>query len=176
MQQDPRWLSGKAPDDWTPESEIEDGNTEPEENESKFQEATEDAPKQVDTALAVRFGDLANEKQTLETRRAEIIDEMRKIDAILQQQFIDSDVQSIRLSNGRTVYIEKKIFAKINDKVAAAEALRATGYGDFVSDTFNTNSISSLLREFDTEGKALPKEFDGLIEASTVYKIKSRAK
>lgn len=78
--------------------------------------------------------------------------------------------------DGRTVYIECQRWAKPKNgnRQAVVKVLELLGMEEFVN--FNTQSLSSYVRNAPKEGYDIPPELDAVIEVSDVYKIKSRGK
>lgn len=126
------------------------------------------------------FKALASEWAALDERskmlKAEIDahkERMAQIEPVLLEHMADMGMESMRLL-GRTVYIQTQLWAATPDKSAAVEALKESGYGNLVSETFNANSLSAVIREFDREGKELPPEWSGVIGVSSVVKLRAR--
>ncbi len=99
----------------------------------------------------------------------ELAEEMPSLLENLAQEGVDQ----VKL-DGRTVYIQRQIWAKFDDKDAAIAALKDSGLTEYVYETFNSNSLSAFLRECEDEDRNLPKEFSGIIESNEVYKLRTR--
>jgi len=74
--------------------------------------------------------------------------------------------------DGKTVYVSKTIWPKIIDKQKAIDILKASEYSHYISESYNTKQLASLLRELVEEEGKLPDSFAGYIEISEVYKPK----
>ncbi len=118
----------------------------------------------------------------LEDRRAQLeaeVDAIKAESAELEQRLLPDFEQAgmDRVSiTGRTVYIERKLWAKARDgnKAAVCDALRRGQLGEYVEETYNTNSLSAYMRELDREGRPLPPVLDAVLEISEVFKLRTR--
>ncbi len=122
------------------------------------------------------FAELEKEKKKLEYELEKVKKRISAISPNIMDQFADNGIKNLNV-DGRTIFIERKIWAKISDektKEEAIEAIKDAGYKILVSEGYNSQQLSSLLREFDKNGKDLPEQFKGVIEASEVFKLKSR--
>lgn len=99
----------------------------------------------------------------------------------LIEQYAEEGVQNIRV-DGSTVYLERKVYAQkekgpdgeVVETSAVTEALIAAGLGDFVTPTYNVNTLSAYLRELDEQGEPLPEALVGLVRPAEVFKLKHR--
>jgi len=119
-------------------------------------------------ALEERRRQLEAEVETLKTEAAEL--EQR-----LLPQFEQEGFEKITV-DGRTVYVERRLWAKAKDgdKAAVCKALKRARLGDYVEETFNTNSLSAYVRELDREERPLPPSLREVLEVSEVFKLKTR--
>ena len=124
----------------------------------------------LDTALLAKFAELDMRQKSLNAERNNVLKEIALIEAQVLEELVGAGVDAVKLSNGLTVRAASQIWAKVHDKERAVEILRACGYGDFVTETFNSNQLSAVLRELIDTGEGLPKEFEGIIEANEVIK------
>ncbi len=78
--------------------------------------------------------------------------------------------------DGRTVYVERKLWAKAKDgdKPSVCKALKRCRLGDYVEETFNTNSLSAYVRELDREGRQMPPSLVAVLDVSEVFKLRTR--
>jgi len=99
----------------------------------------------------------------------------RCIEQLLLPEFERNGLEKVSI-DGRTVYLERKLWAKAKDgdKAAMCKALKRAHLGDFVEQTFNTNSLSAYVRELDREEKPLPPSLRKVVEISEVYKLTTR--
>lgn len=83
-------------------------------------------------------------------------------------------VNSLRSTDGRTVYLARELWARAADAEALTKALRANGLGDIVKETVNTQTLTSVVREHDKSGEPLPPEVADAIIVSEVFKPRVR--
>ena len=127
----------------------------------------------IDIRLLKRFA-------KLEKARAALSAAMDRIDAKLDptreavtDALIDAGVDRMTVE-GRTIFIKHDIWAKLlKGRKEAIEALKKAELEEYVAENFNMNSLSAYVREKIKNGEPLPKSFDGIIDASHVYKARS---
>jgi hypothetical protein len=122
-----------------------------------------------------RFVALEERRRQLETEVDSIKTEAAELESRLLPQFEQSGTERIAI-DGRTVYVERKLWAKAKDgdKAAVCKALRRARLGDYVEETFNTNSLSAYVRELDREERPLPSSLRDVLEVSEVFKLRTR--
>jgi hypothetical protein len=122
-----------------------------------------------------RFVALEEQRHRLETEIDTIKAEAAELERRLLPQFEQSGTERIAI-DGRTVYVERKLWAKPKDgdKPAVCKALKRCRLGDYVEETFNTNSLSAYVRELDREERPLPPTLAAVLEVSEVYKLRTR--
>jgi hypothetical protein len=122
-----------------------------------------------------RFVALEERRRQLETEVDSIKAEAAELESRLLPQFEQSGTERIAI-DGRTVYVERKLWAKAKDgdKAAVCKALRRARLGDYVEETFNTNSLSAYVRELDREERPLPSSLRDVLEVSEVFKLRTR--
>jgi len=141
---------------------------------------------------------LLKEFVSLENRRRELEDELKAVTARLDDleqalvpQFLNDGVSSMRIDN-RIVYLAQQIWASpAEDRSAVVAALKASDLGHYVSENYNSNSLSAYVREVadevrlrcEQEGKlfteeevraALPAPLASAIKVSFVHSLRSR--
>lgn len=83
----------------------------------------------------------------------ELLSELKKEEQRLQDALLQAFEQAGSSSvnhNGYTYYIHKQLWVKVRgdkDRDAAMRLLRAMGLGDYITENFNSNSLSSYFRE-----------------------------
>jgi hypothetical protein len=122
-----------------------------------------------------RFVALEERRRQLEAEIDTIKAEAAELEALLLPQFEQSGMERVAI-DGRTVYIERKLWAKARDgdKAAVCKALKRCRLGDYVEQTFNSNSLSAYVRELDREGRPLPPSLREVLEVSEVFKLRTR--
>ncbi len=122
-----------------------------------------------------RFIALDDRRRQLETEIDKVKAEVAELEQLLLPAFERDGVERVSI-DGKTVYLERKLWAKAKDgdKAAVCKALKRTHLGDYVEETFNTNSLSAYVRELDREGRPLPPSLGEVLEVSEVFKLKTR--
>jgi len=108
------------------------------------------------------FIELEKKKKELKKALQEVEDQKKGLQQDLIDNLLDQEMTKISIS-GKTVYVNTITRAKIKDRDKAVEALKEAGFGDLVKESFNTNSVSALLRELQEDGD-LPEGFEDSIE------------
>jgi len=122
-----------------------------------------------------RFVALEEQRHQLEAEIDTIKAEAAELEGRLLPQFEQSGTERIAI-DGRTVYVERKLWAKAKDgdKPSVCKALKRCRLGDYVEETFNTNSLSAYVRELDREGKQLSPALAMVLDISEVFKLRTR--
>ena len=122
-----------------------------------------------------RFVALEERRKQLEAEVETIKAESSELEVRLLPQFEQSGTERIAI-DGRTVYVERKLWAKAKDgdKPSVCKALKRCRLGDYVEETFNTNSLSAYVRELDREGKQLSAALATVLDISEVFKLRTR--
>jgi len=127
----------------------------------------------MDMVMMKEFAQLENDKNKLEAKLKDIKQRTAEIMPVIMEHMLTDEIDHITM-NGRTIFIQKSIFARYENRYDAIQALKKAGWTDYVNENFNANQLSARLRELDKEGQDLPPEFDGVIEKNEIYKVKSR--
>ena len=122
-----------------------------------------------------RFVALEERRRQLEAEVETIRAEATELEQRLLPQFEQEGFEKISI-DGRTVYVERKLWAKARDgnKAAVCKALKRARLGDYVEETFNTNSLSAYVRELDREERPLPPSLREVLDVSEVFKLRTR--
>ncbi len=122
-----------------------------------------------------RFVALEERRRQLEAEIETVKAQTSELEQALLPQFEQSGMERVSI-DGRTVYIERKLWAKAKDgdKPAVCKALKRCRLGDYVEETFNTNSLSAYVRELDREGRPLPPSLATVLDVSEVFKLRTR--
>lgn len=127
----------------------------------------------------------------LQARKAELNEE---IDAInercgelkpkILEEFEREGVPRLPIAGLGTVHLHRTGWARVvaagggkptkQDKAAAREALRACGMGEFVQESYNTQTVSAWMREMAREGEDLPPELDGKLRYEEEFDVRFR--
>jgi hypothetical protein len=127
----------------------------------------------VDMGRITRYAELDERRLSLMRE----IDSLRKAQSEMEPQILEdmsnSGMESTRV-NGRTIYIQRQLWAKYSNAYDAVEALKEAGLEDLVSEKFNANQLAAYIRELDAQGEPMPTEFQGIIEPNEVFHIRTR--
>ena len=119
-----------------------------------------------------RVIELKNQQKTLETSIDVIKDELKTLEASIIEDFATAGIDKITI-NGQTIFIQKQIWAKVEDKQKAIDMLKASEYyNHYVYETYNTQQISAVIREYIKNGDEIPKELSDVIGYSETFNVK----
>ena len=127
----------------------------------------------LNTDIIRQWIELDKQKKSREIDIDEIKEKMIFLEEAILENFASEGVESCRV-NGFTISPQTQIFAVIvdGDKPRAYEALRKAGYGQYISESVNTRSLSTLISDLvKTDGK-LPDEFNGAIDKFEKIKLR----
>jgi len=121
------------------------------------------------------YVNLEQQRLDFEAQIDAIKKETAELEAALLPQFEQDAIDRISI-DGRTVYVERKLWAKAKDgdKPAVCKALKRSRLGDYVEEIYNTNSLSAYIRELDREGKQLSPSLATVLDISEVFKLRTR--
>jgi hypothetical protein len=125
---------------------------------------------------------LHNEKKANEKRNKEINGELADLNEDLREAWAEEGVKNIPL-DGQLLYLKKEGWVKVKGlgdesddarkaeiKARAIEALKECNYGDYISETYNSQSISSLAREEHWDMN-MPEGLEEIFEFEPDYKV-----
>lgn len=125
------------------------------------------------------FVSLEYKKRALEAELKMVEAKQGQAKTVILKKFQEAGISSIT-AQGMTVYLHRQTWAGLEegkDKAAGCAALRAAGLGDLVTDGYNSQSVSSRLREFeddDTGEVAFPPELAGVWKLNPTFDIRAR--
>lgn len=124
--------------------------------------------------LLEEFLTQTDQVSVLETALAELKRSRGRTEEHLRTEFTQVGVSSLKSTDGRVVYLARMVWAraKNGDKLAVTAALRSVGAADLVTETFNTNSLSAYVREFDKNDEEIPAELLEVIDIAETYQLK----
>lgn len=132
--------------------------------------------------LFERFIKIEEEKIALEEKLKSVKAKRDDLADKIMSSFEKQGIDNIRI-NGRTVYIQRQIWAGHNgDKQATCDAFKDAGLDEYISDNFNTQQISAYVREFEGDSvltmdellSKLPKQIQGAIKLTEKFQVKTR--
>jgi len=97
--------------------------------------------------VAKRLAEIDDELQELKDQKKALSEERDKLEKQLKEDFSELGINNINIA-GRTVYMHSQYWAFYKgDKQNAVEALKNNGLDQYVSETYNTQSLSAYFRE-----------------------------
>lgn len=119
-----------------------------------------------------RFVELKNKVKEFEAVTDTLKDELKTLEAAIIEDFATTGIDKITI-NGQTIFIQKQIWAKVEDKQKAIDMLKASEYyNHYVYETYNTQQISAVIREYIKNGDEIPPEFKDVIGYSETFNVK----
>lgn len=109
------------------------------------------------------FVALYKKKQRLTAELKEVDEKIGAMNTALVDNLLDNDMSKISIA-GKTCYIKTRRFAKLSNKQETMSTLREAGYGDYIKEGYNKQSIDKLVRDLHDENGALPEEFGDVIQ------------
>ena len=96
----------------------------------------------------------------------------------LIENMLFEGIESLPVKHGdnkSTVYVHNQIWAKAaRGKEDGCAALRAAGMDEFVSEGFNTSTLSAFIREELRDGNELPPEIKEAFDITEVTSLRAR--
>lgn len=132
----------------------------------------------LDTDTAREYVALMQRKKALEAEVGEIQGKLQALEEPLMRAMVDEGVESLPVTTdaGRmTIYVHRQIWAKSRgDREACCAALESAGLGDFVTQNFNTHTISAYFRELLKDGGEIPPEILGAFNLNEFTTLRAR--
>lgn len=119
---------------------------------------------------------LRREQKQREAAAAAVKEEADLLEQTLLEDFATDSVQNMSI-DGTTVYLSRQLWARVQDgvdKQQVIDGLRETGLGHFVTESFNTLTLSSWVRDLEREDEELPDELKDLITTTEKFALKTR--
>lgn len=107
----------------------------------------------------------------LEANRQEIID----LKSQIMGKFEREGLSSSRLETGELVYTHVQYWAKpieTKNKEDVMTALRLVGLGHLITEGYNSNSLSAIIREMKKNKEDIPEELANVIEVEPTFDIR----
>jgi len=119
-----------------------------------------------------RFVELKNKLKDFEAITDTLKDEVKVLEAAIVEDFATAGIDKITI-NGQTIFIQKQIWAKVEDKQKAIDMLKASEYyNHYIYETYDVQQISAVIREYIKNGDEIPPEFKDVIGYSETFNIK----
>lgn len=104
-----------------------------------------------------------------------LVDEQKAIKASAEAYLLEAFANEPALTglkvDGYTIYSRRTLWANAKDKPAAYAALIAAGFEEFAQQTFNSQSVSALFREWDKSGEEPPALLAEAFSVGEKYQI-----
>ena len=120
------------------------------------------------------FSEKYFELQELKAKQKELQAWLDKEQDALIDQLVDDGVDKFSLAGGTTIYVRTMIWAKIESRDAAIQAIKDSEIKDLIEEGFNSARLSSYIRELINEGKDLPESFKGIISPNPTQSLIAR--
>jgi len=101
--------------------------------------------------------------------------EAAALETELLEAFAEAGVPRLTI-DGRTVYVHRQLWAKREEGVDMAQACKAlvsAGFDQFVSESYNSNTLSAWMREMEKSDTPLPPELDGVLTSTEKFSLRS---
>jgi len=125
--------------------------------------------------------DLAEFVRLQEERRKieSTLDSLKEILKVMEEEILgefERTGMSSAKVDGMTIYLHRQLWAgpKEGDYATACRVMKENGLGDFVSERFNTNTVSAWVREEEKSGRALPAAIAAALNVEEKFTIKTR--
>ena len=122
-----------------------------------------------------QYVELDKEKKELKSKLNIIQGVLTNLEEDVLEAFIEEGATSITVA-GRTVSPRVQVWVspKDGDYETACKALEAAGLGQFTGKRFNTQTVSSYVREILSEGDELPPELADVLKVTERHTISVR--
>ena len=130
----------------------------------------------MDMARVREYVRLRRQQRERETETEAIKEQADQIEAQLLEEFAVDGVQSMSV-DGMTVYLSRQLWASIPDgveKEQVIDGLKSAGLEHFVRENYNTQTLSSWMRDLEREDESLPEPLQGLLTGSERYNLRVR--
>ena len=130
--------------------------------------------------LVADYINVKAEREAIEAVLRPVVERMHELEDALAADFTSKGKQSEK-RNGTTVYLARKMNAKVQDRPKLVEAMRALGHDEML--TVNANSLGAFLRDLLHDDKVgewvaddarLPAELRGTVTVTEYHKIQAR--
>lgn len=122
------------------------------------------------------FMEMYELKRDLEAELKSVTERIGELEPPLLEYFALTGTERVT-RNGLTAFLHSQLWAKIEEgatKADVIEGLREAGLADYVSETYNSNQVSALLREWAEQELPIPGPLQGKLGATEKHSIRVR--
>ncbi len=124
----------------------------------------------LDIESYIKFINLTARKKELKELSKDVQEQLDILEKPLIEQLIESPMDKLCMQ-GKTVFLKDVVVAKISDKDQAIALLKADGFTEYISEKYNYNSISKLVRDQLDEFGEVPESFGEVIKPLTITRL-----
>lgn len=129
--------------------------------------------------LAKKIASLTVEKRKLDEALRAVKDQIAELEPEMLNHMMEDQMDRLHLTvDGEkvTLYIHRMMYAKPRegDRATVVSTLKRCGMSDFVTENYNSNSLSAYVRERLASGSPLQPTLSGVIEVSEQVSIRGR--
>lgn len=131
----------------------------------------------MDMAKVKLYRDLRAEQDRLGAESAGVKERADEIERELLAEYAEEGLQNVKTDDGATVFLRREVWAAREDGIETPDiidALKASGLDHYVSETFNTRSLSSYLRDLEKNEEEMPLPLQGVVKPVEKYAIRIR--
>jgi hypothetical protein len=125
---------------------------------------------------ARNYAVLVAKRKTLEAEVDTLKETLTRLEAELLAWMGDEGIASLKVdtASGRfNLFPKRQLWSSCipGHEAELNDGLRALGYGDLIQEQVNSQRLSSLIREYDTDGTEIPKEIVDAVKTSERFTI-----
>lgn len=130
----------------------------------------------MDIELNKEYAELSKEKRKIEADLERIKNRLAEIEPMLLDMWAEAGLNKITV-DGVSMFIHTQLWAGVADGATREDAvngLKAAGLGDFVTENYNSNSLSAYFREQAKNGDMEAIELPEGIKLTEKFSIRTR--
>lgn len=125
---------------------------------------------------AREFADMTAKKRKTQGVLDELNETLANLEEALLTRLADEGVASLKVETDEgkfNLFPKRQLWSSCipGHEAELNDGLRALGYGDLIREQVNSQRLSSLIREFDTVGQAVPPEIVNAVKVSERFTI-----
>lgn len=123
--------------------------------------------------LLQKYNGLKQAIKAGEENLKDLKEQAARLEEQLLDQFAEAEVRSVKAC-GATFFLQKTLWASVENTPAAYAALQKVGLGAMVQPRVNAQTLSSYVREQADLGRPLPAEIEAYLKISEKWEIRVR--